>query len=734
MKSDYTTSWSTPTAISGAGTTASLTSATLNASGVLNSKLSCSGTTLRNANNVYGGVSRIALVLGMANTPSTSGSTTTYQTTAANIKAAPSNVVITQINAYSQRDSVEVSVPLAAGTTTLTMEANVTGVENTTPNGSSFNLDTTKLACDFSTSNSQCSTPLEFTFKKVHATASTRPLITLNLKSKEARVDVSPITAGNGASLFMNGWPSSAVTIGANNITGTSAQVRDMYNNNSSLSPAGVACTGSAVLTGFEDSVFAVGHASANSVTTPATTVGTGLYSITASIYKAATHNITIAACGLSRTETLTTTAGAFARSLITTSSTAPTSYNCLTQDLCEETLPTCTATNTSACGPFYVWKYDIGGNPLYANNTTPDDCGTNMNGITITDDGAASGGATPTVTNIITSTPRSFKVSGTAGKHAWGKIQCSVSNTITRGNRITFKAPTKVKPDFKCYPWGIDNTGSPEALCAVTNNTGYTISNINIKRCDATNATTDPRCSTSSNYSATDQDMSNYAISSRCYNLPSTEAGPSYAGNRCSVIITGTLDRFTPPFWAEAESPDANKVVFEDSAHVRVPTTYTNSDSVSSNTNLCTTGTTYHSSHAAGCTKTKATKTDNTTNVVGLFIDGQSLSCNYTYPTRRITVTFQANGDPGVFTVTPVSLTDTNDNTTLTTDQTFSDSCTSGSSTGINLGTNGFCKVKIDVTRPFNETVLKITQNDGTVHYVRTGESGRCTGSGKDL
>ena len=728
QKSDWTSSWSTAANIAGAGTTSSLNSATLAATGALNAKLSCAGKTMRNANNIYGGVSRIALVLGQANTQSTSGSTTTYTTTAANFKAAPSNLIITQLNAYSQRESTEVSLPLAAGTTNLTLGATYTGVEDTSPVGTSFSLSESNLTCSFSAATAQCSTPIEFTFKKVHATASTRPQISLDLKSKTAIVNVSPITAGNGATLNLTGWPANA-PIGANIINGATAQVKDMYGNNSSLSPSGDACSGSAVLTGFQASVFTTGTY-ANSLTTPATNTGTGLYSITASVYKVANHAVTIAACGLSKAESLVTTAGTFARALITTSATAPANYTCTSGDLCDEVLPTCTVANTASCGPFRVWKYDLGGNPLYTNNTTPDDCGTTMNGITVTNDGDSTA-ATPAVSGA---TAISFNITaGSAGKHMLGKIQCTVSS-IDKGNRIIFKAPTRRTPEFKCYPWGIDNTGNPEALCTVSNDTGYVISNVNIARCNDANKTSDARCNVNYSGDVAGQDIANYSISSHCFNLPTKEAtgATRFAGHRCSVIISGVIDKETAPFWVQAESPDLTKVVFDDTPQVRIPRTYINAVQFTTNTSTCAASTNYHSSVAAGCAITSADQnsgnntlaakqTASAATVVGLIYDGHTTDCNRTYPERRVTLQVQAVNNPAAFGANPTSLLDTtNDYVSIESH----DTCNSA-----DLGNNGTCKVKLFITRPFNETTIKIGS-----YYVRTGEAARCPGTTKDL
>jgi hypothetical protein len=726
QKSDWTSSWSAASDIAGAGTTSSLTSATLAATGALNAKLSCAGKTMRNANNIYGGVSRIALVLGQANTQSTSGSTTTYTTTAANFKAAPSNLIITQLNAYSQRESTEVSLPLAAGTTNLTLGATYTGVEDTSPVGTSFSLDTSKLTCSFSAASAQCSTPIEFTFKKVHATPSTRPQISLDLKSKTAIVSVSPITAGNGATLSLTGWPANA-PIGANIINGATAQVKDMYGNNSSLSPSGEACSGAAVLTGFQASVFTTGTY-ANSLTTPATNTGTGLYSITASVYKVANHAVTIAACGLSKAETLVTTAGAFARALITTSATAPANYTCTSDNVCDEVLPTCTAANTASCGPFRVWKYDLGGNPLFTGNASGD-CGTDMNGINVTNTVDATS-ATATITDRTTT---SFNITaGTAGKHIAGTIQCT-DGGINKGNRVNFKAPTLAKPGFKCYPWGIDNTGNPEALCVVTNETGYVISNVNLVQCENTTAT---GCA---DYKNTEDELGNYAISSHCFNLPTKEdvLAQRYAGHRCSVVLTGLEDKKTPPLWVQAASPDTTKVVFSATLPARVPAAYNNSTTFNAIKNHCAASVAYNSSNAAACDGTLAgMQTTAPVNTIALFFDGQGTTSCGDYPNREFKLNVQANKDPAKFLANPVELLDgsTDDYISLPAQPTTAGSCSIA--TGLNLGANGTCAVTIKMQRPYNETVIKITTDEATpkTYYVRTGESVRCSGKDQDL
>jgi hypothetical protein len=719
QRADYSgAAFGTATNVNGTNTTANLTSTTLNASGELNARLSCAGKTMLNLHNIYGGVAKITLAVGQAVSQNTSGVTTTYTTSATDIKAAPDNVIITQINAFSKRENTDVTVPLATGTNTLTMAANVTGVEDTAANGTSYNLASSQLTCAFNTATSQCSSPINFTFKKVHAsTPSTRPQITLDLKSKTSVISVSPITAGNGATLSLTGW-NNTITIGANNIVGVTMQVIDMYNNNSALNPSGTACAGTAVLTGFQPAVFASGTY-ANSLTTPTTTAGTGAYSISGSIYKAATHTVTLSACGLSRTETVTSNTGAFERALITTSTTAPTSYTCISGDVCEETLPTCTAANTAACGPFYVWKYDLGGNPLFANNTTPDVCGSSMNGITLTNDGTANGGAAPTLTNISTS-PNSFKVSAnTAGKHSWGKIQCTEGLATPRGNRIAFKAPTKLKPDIKCYPWGIDNAGIPEALCVLSNNTGYTIGSVNLEKCtSASSYAADNRCS--SNYDAGEL-LPGYSISSRCFNLRTATSAAPHVNHNCSVIISGGDNEKTPAFWLKSESPDEAKVVFSDTAHVRIPAESAFDQSFTSTTNLCAANTTYHTSLLAGCSNSKAAKVDyGAGGATGLFLDGTSYvngSCTSSGNSRSIWVAMQANGNPGANDHLPLDLPDTaNDQFISATDV---DTCDNDT----DLDANQSCRIKVTFTRPYAQGVIKMGS-----FFVRTGEATRCS------
>ncbi|NBX16451.1 MAG: hypothetical protein EBR09_03695 [Proteobacteria bacterium] len=717
QRSNYTgAAFGTAVDVDGNATTAGLTSAVLNATGELNARLSCSGKTMLNQNNIYGGVAKITLAVGQAVT-SSGTNPTTYTTSATNIKAAPDNVIITQINAFSKRENIDVIVPLVSGSNTLTMAATVTGVEDTAANGTSYNLASSQLTCAFDTTTSQCSSPLSFTFKKVHAsTPSTRPQITLDLKSKTSVISVSPITAGNGATLSLTGW-NNTITIGASNISGVTMQVKDMYNNNSALDPSGGNCAGSAVLTGFQAGVFSSGTY-ANSLTTPTTTAGTGSYSISGSIYKAATHTVTLSACGLSRTETVQAVAGTFERALITTSTTAPASYTC-TSDLCEETLPTCTAANTAACGPFYVWKYDVGANPLFTGNTYGD-CGTTMNGITVTNATDATA-ATASATGKTTTT---FNVTaGTAGKHIAGTIQCTAGG-INKGNRLIFKAPTKLTPQFKCYPWGIDSTGAPEALCVVTNETGYTIADVGVTACTST-TTGATRCSS---YSSTNDAIGNYTVSNHCFNLPTKEASGAtrFAGHRCSVVISGVDAKTTPPFWIEAASPDVNKVVFDSPPQVRIPIAYNFTTTFASATSTCAASTNYHSSQAAGCSSTHADTIVANSN--SLVFDGiTATACvpgGTSYPIRSQTIQTQANANLAKLANPAAALLDsTND---------FVDSINTDSCSGVDLALNGTCTVKLYITRPYNETVLKITDTSATpkIYYIRTGESPRCTNS----
>jgi hypothetical protein len=63
-----------------------------------------------------------------------------------------------------------------------------------------------------------------------------------------------------------------------------------------------------------------------------------------------------------------------------------------------------------------------------------------------------------------------------------------------------------------------------------------------------------------------------------------------------------------------------------------------------------------------------------------------------------------------------------TNDFTTINNH----DTCASAD---LNTTTNTTCTIRLDMTRPYNETMVTIGG-----YYVRTGESPRCTGTNKDL
>ncbi|NBO38935.1 hypothetical protein EBU99_10175, partial [bacterium] len=713
QKADWaTSSFGSATDLNGTNTTATYS---LSATGVLNARVSCSGLTSVNTNNIYGGVSRISMILGQANTAATTSGVTTYTTTASEIQAAPSNLVISQINAYSQRESTEVGVP-GIELANMNLGVAVTNVVSQ----SDFDLPSGQTTCTFDAATSQCSQSMTFTFKKVHTTAGTRPQITVTLKGKDAKVSVSPISAGNGATLNVTNWPASTdgntatyTTIGT--AFTASVQVLDPYGNNAKFTPNGTACSGQVVATGFDTGVYA------NTITTPTITAGTGAYSITANILKASTHTVTLAACGLSSQQTLRTKAGTFDRAMLTTSNTAPTAYNCTSGDVCDVTLPTCTEATRAQCGPFYVWQYDQGGNLL---STTASACGTNMANIVLSKTGDGDNIQFSGATNS------SFSVqSATDGKHSSGTIQCVIGTTVTKGTRINFKAPTLVKPGFRCFPWGIDNAGVPEAACILENKTGYTLASANFKRCDASN-TTDTYCN--GNYDANTEALNNFSISSHCFNLVSEETGMTsgFKGHRCSIILSGLSGKKTPPMWIEGVSPDTDKVVFAKTNPSRVPDIATTTTSFTITTKTCTANTTYSYSEIAACDVSKAGSNSNTT---GLYLDGVgSPTCSgggVTYPTRRFTVTQTANGDPAKFdnTNTYYKDLDTADGVTFDSGSTIT-TCNQAK----DVANNGTCNMRIESSRPYYEGVFAFIAG-ATSYVVRTGESPRCTGNNQD-
>jgi hypothetical protein len=213
--------------------------------------------------------------------------------------------------------------------------------------------------------------------------------------------------------------------------------------------------------------------------------------------------------------------------------------------------------------------------------------------------------------------------------------------------------------------------------------------------------------------------------VASHCFNLPTKEAANAsrFAGHRCSIIITGVGNKTTPPFWIEATSPDLNKVVFDLPPQVRIPSAYNFTTTFDTATSTCATSTNYHTSQAAGCSRTHAES--QATNITGLIFDGATgVNCSpagESYPTRRITLQVQANGNPSAFSSTPAVLVDSTDDFTTINSQ--------GTCASANLDNSTTCTIKLDMTRPFNETMVTIGG-----HFVRTGESPRCTGSTKDL
>jgi hypothetical protein len=571
---------------------------------------------------------------------------------------------------------------------------------------------------------------MAFTFKKVNTTdATTRPQITVGLKGKTKTISVSPIVGGNGAQLaHTTGWPAADTTAIGTEFT-ASFQVKDQYGNIASLSPNGGNCENSLVVNGFQSGVYA------NTVTTPTTTANSGLYSITANILKAATHNVTLSACGLSLTKTLTTNPGTVDRVMLTSTNAAPNQYSCENPDasgVCEVVHPTCVANATAECGPFYAWQFDQGGNIL---SNAASECQAFTKEVITGNDWDQQ----------TTNSPHKFKVVSTAtGKHLDGSVRCSqiANTTITKGTKIRFKAPTKVTPTLVCHPWGIDLAGQPEALCIIDNQTGYTMSSVSLRQCEQTTA--DTQCGT---YSTTNEPAIDAIVSGHCYNLVSKETGLGIKGHKCSIKILGVDKKISPVLWAEFTTANGEQVQFNPTRPVRIPKVNVWPDKQIGNADnglgsTCTNNATYPADQAAACDSANAgnidTVLDGTKHGLAHYKTGRSggdINCTGNTTNQRVyKVEYVAIGDPPpLWNDNDAEPNDFVEKLSSGTDVTFSvkDTCEEGT----NLAQSERCKLKFEAQGPFFEGVFKVWPaksdtdlNKGSNPYIiRTGESPIC-------
>ncbi|NBW81840.1 hypothetical protein EBR21_08805, partial [bacterium] len=429
----------------------------------VNDLITCSNTTpavTSNSVRLYGGPNSVVVT---SNPPATT------------LTAGFGNFQISKVAVRSLKNTTAVAMPGLDGQSLSVGFSMSTGSTNTI--GTSPELATTStihagsVTCTFSASG-ECSPNAIFNFKKVDATART---LTTSVRGVSTPTTITSVSAGNAAKLTVSGLNSTydvdtAYASATSALTAT-VSLADAFDNATSKNSTGGTCasTDNVSVTGNDEGAYA------DSLS------GSGA-TATLKIYKAKTHTLTFTRCGVSANQTLTITAGAVRRTLLTNEDAQPSAYDCVTSTDTIDTTRTCSLAKTCAanaagtaaganCGALYAWHYDKAGNFITGGSKS---CGTSTTAMF---DNTATTVAAAATTATFAASGTGFSVTAPdTSKYLQGNVTCKPTTTANYlgGTQVAYTAPvTLAAPTVECSPWIYDANSAATSVCTFKNTTG---------------------------------------------------------------------------------------------------------------------------------------------------------------------------------------------------------------------------------------------------------------------
>jgi hypothetical protein len=307
--------------------------------------------------------------------------------------------------------------------------------------------------CNFS--DGTCAVPPTFSLTSAESGRS----ITLSHRGKTSQITGMGVIPNNAASITVTGLAGSANAgqlLSASNITVT---VKDSFNNPTARNNLGGACGTLTVSTDNATSSGSHGTTATAPITPSAISQGsTGVYTISSGnnfrLYSAATSNVNFDACGIDSDESITISANSSSvgNVNITDTNSEPASH---------QASETCTAGSTVSC-TLYAWAWDSYGNEIGTDNwSCPAWTYLRDAGSTLYSPSTATSG-------------HSFNLTAN-DLHIDGKIRCTVGGS---DYDTDVYGQIQKTVTFSCGNWSC-NAEEQRSTCTVTNNTGYTLSDI---------------------------------------------------------------------------------------------------------------------------------------------------------------------------------------------------------------------------------------------------------------